>query len=172
MPFNSPGRPRSFRSHAVSMRQSTLLLSPVKHKGRGCQSSRNSSEIRLLCSRSRRPRACRTGKKSEREEWDGKDFTRGQTNNTYTPRRLGLLPVYLGEHLLQRRLELLVLRPLVEFADEVAPCLERIRGKSEGCVAEVLFGGFTSAVMSWASRKMSLGVEDRSCLSPCCRRGP
>lgn len=54
--------------------------------------------------------------------------------------------MYLDKHLLQRLLELLVLRPLVEFADEVAPCLERIRGKSEGCVAEVLFGGFMSAV--------------------------
>lgn len=49
--------------------------------------------------------------------------------------------MYLDKHLLQRLLELLVLRPLVEFADEVAPCLERIRGKSEGCVTEVLLGG-------------------------------
>lgn len=82
--------------------------------------------------------------------------------------------MYLGKHLLQRLLELLVLRPLVEFADEVAPCLERIRGKGEGCIAEVLFGGFTSAVMSWASWRAaaSLGVEDGSYLSPCCRRGP
>lgn len=60
--------------------------------------------------------------------------------------------MYFGEHLLQRLLELLVLRALIEFADEVAPCLERIRGKSEGCVAEVLLGGFTSAVCEMGAK--------------------
>lgn len=82
--------------------------------------------------------------------------------------------MYLGEHLFQGLLELLVLRPLVEFADEVPSSLESIRGKSEGCIAEVLFGGFTSAVMSWASWRaaVSLGIKDGCCLSPCYRRDP
>lgn len=54
--------------------------------------------------------------------------------------------MYLGEHTLKQLLELLVLGPLVELADEVPPCLERVRGERQGRVAKVLFGGFASAV--------------------------
>lgn len=54
--------------------------------------------------------------------------------------------MYLGEHPLKQLLELLVLGPRVEFADEMSSCLERVRGESQGCVAEVLFGGPKSAI--------------------------
>lgn len=54
--------------------------------------------------------------------------------------------MYLGEHALKQLLELLVLSPRVEFADEVSSRLERVRGESQGRVAKVLFGGFTSAI--------------------------
>lgn len=54
--------------------------------------------------------------------------------------------MYLGEHPLKQLLELLVLGPGVEFADEVSSCLERVRGEGQGCVAKVLFGAFTSAI--------------------------
>jgi hypothetical protein len=47
--------------------------------------------------------------------------------------------MHLGEHLFKERLERLVLGSLVELADKVAAGLERVRGKGEGGVAEVLF---------------------------------
>lgn len=52
----------------------------------------------------------------------------------------------LCEHLLQQLLELLVLSPLIEFADKMPANLERVRGESQGCVAEVLVVDFTSAI--------------------------
>lgn len=52
----------------------------------------------------------------------------------------------LREHLFQHLLETLVLGPLVELADEMASYLERVRGKSQGGVAEVLFIRFVSAI--------------------------
>lgn len=90
------------------------------------------------------------GERGRRELKHG-NFAQGGRANTYTPRRFGFLPVYLGEHLLQQLLQLLVLRPLVELADEMPPCLERVRGESQGRVAEVLFGGPMSAVCELGS---------------------
>lgn len=133
------------------MRRNKPLLSPGKHKSRDSQSVsfRNNGQSRLWYTRRRWAEEGRTGEKEGGgiEVW----IRSGGRANTYTPRRFGLLPVYLGEHLLQQLLELLVLRPLVELADEMAPCLERVRGESQGRVAEVLFGGPMSAVCELGS---------------------
>lgn len=56
----------------------------------------------------------------------------------YLARGIRLLAVHLVEHFLQTRLELLVLRALVELAHEVAAGLERVARETEGRVAEVL----------------------------------
>lgn len=58
---------------------------------------------------------------------------------TYLPRRIRLLPVDVLEHLLQLRLQQLVLGARVELAHEVAVVLEVVGGEGEGRVAEVLY---------------------------------
>jgi len=49
--------------------------------------------------------------------------------------------MHLGKHLLEQSLERPVLGTLVELADEVAACLERVACEGEGGFAEILFGG-------------------------------
>jgi hypothetical protein len=54
-------------------------------------------------------------------------------------RALGLLAMHLGEECFQRPLERFILSTLVEFADEVAACLERVIGESQSGPTKVLY---------------------------------
>jgi len=58
--------------------------------------------------------------------------------NTYTPRRLGLLPVDALKQLLQFHLKRLVLCALVEFAEEISAGAKGVVAKREGREAEIL----------------------------------
>lgn len=68
----------------------------------------------------------------------------------------------LREHLLQQLLETLVLSPLVELADEMAPYLERVGGESQGGVAEVLFIRFVSAIWKLVEFAQEFGQGEMS----------
>ena len=58
---------------------------------------------------------------------------------SHASRRLGLLPMHLGKEPLKPLLQLLVLGALVELADKVPSRPERVTGKLQRRVAEILF---------------------------------
>jgi hypothetical protein len=139
-PLNSVRHPQTQRP-AFSVRQNKLLSSPVMLTSSHSQLMRKckmekEKKVRLWCPRWETSRREKTGGRGD--QGDKYVYNRAE-NHTYTPRRLGFLPMHLCEHLLKRLLEALILSPLVEFTDKMAPNLEGVRGKSQGGVAEVLF---------------------------------
>lgn len=92
---------------------------------------------------------------------------------THTPRRLGLNPMHLLKELLQPHLQIMILRTLVELAQEVAARAQRVVAERQCCVAQILTNVNTIPEACWRLWKHSpycrhgLETAYRSCSSSC-----